>query len=78
NSPSAEEDLISRNRRKIACMVILALPDECRRLWRMVFIGKKTYGEVAESLKVAEGTIKRKMWQCRQEAQKKLESLEKS
>ena len=69
---SAEDLLIYRDRRRIACQVLLSLPDECRRLWRAIFFGKRNYKQAGDLLKLSEGTVKRRMWECRQMAKEKL------
>ena len=62
---SGEEMLISQDERRVACRVLLNLPRECRKLWRAVFYGRRNYRQVAELLGLKEGTVKRKMWECR-------------
>jgi len=73
---SPEERIIGKERRRIAARILMALPKECRRLWRSVFFGRKTYRQVADHLGVKEGTIKRRMWECRQMAREKMVALE--
>jgi len=68
DAPSAEDRLISKEERKTACRVLLSLPEECRKLWRAIFWGKRTYAQAGELLGLSEGTIKRKMWECRKTA----------
>jgi RNA polymerase sigma-70 factor, ECF subfamily len=75
-SLSAEERLANRDRRRVACRVLLSLPEECRRLWRAIFFGKRNYKQAADLLGLTEGTVKRRMWECRQIASEKLKSLE--
>lgn len=75
--PSQEERLISREERKTACRVLLSLPAECRNLWRAVFFGKRNYKQAAAMLGLKEGTVKRKMWECRQLAREKVKLYEK-
>ncbi len=70
-----DQHLISVEERRIACRVLLSLPRECRRLWRAVFFGKRTYRQAAEILGLTEGTVKRKMWECRQRARRMVEKL---
>ncbi len=74
---SPEKAVISLEQRNIACRVLMALPKECRRMWRAVFFGRRNYKQVAEQLGVSEGTIKRRMWQCRQMAKEKVALFEK-
>jgi RNA polymerase sigma-70 factor (ECF subfamily) len=41
-------------------------PESCRELWRMVFLERLSYGEIAQRLNVPEGTVKSRAWNCRQ------------
>jgi RNA polymerase sigma-70 factor (ECF subfamily) len=75
--PSAEQTLLDREARSTAARVLLALPAECRRLWRLVFYRGKNYRQAGEALGLAEGTIKRKMWECRRLAMNELTKLDK-
>ena len=69
-SPSQSDSLISVEERRTAARVLLALPRECRRLWQSIFFQKRNYRQTAELLGLTEGTVKRKMWECRQQARK--------
>lgn len=74
---SQEDMVIAKEQRKTAYRVLMSLPKECRNLWRAVFFGKRNYKQVAEQLGLSEGTVKRKMWACRQMAKEKVELFEK-
>ena len=74
---SQEEQVIAAEQRKTAYKVLMSLPKDCRRLWRMIFFGKRNYRQAAEKLGLSEGSIKRKMWECRRLARKKVEFYEK-
>lgn len=74
--PLPDADLLKREERTIACKVLLSLPAYCRKLWRMIFFGKRSYSEAAFELGAAEGTVKRQMWQCRQKARELVKALE--
>ena len=74
---SQEEQMIATERRKTAYRVLMSLPKDCRRLWRAVFFGKRNYRQAAETLGLSEGSVKRKMWECRQLAREKVEFYEK-
>lgn len=74
---SQEEQMLAAERRQTAYLVLMALPRECRQLWRMIFFGKRNYRQVADKLGLSEGSVKRKMWQCRQWAREKVELREK-
>ncbi len=74
---SQEEQIIATERRKTAYRVLMSLPKDCRRLWRVVFFGKRNYRQAAEKLGLSEGSVKRKMWECRQLAKEKVELFEK-
>jgi DNA-directed RNA polymerase specialized sigma24 family protein len=74
---SPDEEILNRERRQLAARILLALPKYCRRLWGLIFLGNRNYKQAAEVLGVAEGTVKRQMWQCRKLAQKQREIYEK-
>jgi RNA polymerase sigma factor (sigma-70 family) len=74
--PAPDAELLVRQERRLACRVLLALPRKCRQLWRMIFFGKLAYRDAAERLGVAEGSVKRQMWECRQIAQQLREDFE--
>ncbi|HWR83362.1 MAG TPA: sigma-70 family RNA polymerase sigma factor [Candidatus Deferrimicrobium sp.] len=76
SDPAPDAQLITCDERRIACQVLLALPRECRRLWRVIFFGRHNYKQAAEQLGLTEGTVKRKMWECRQMAREMAERLE--
>lgn len=76
-APTQEESLEHRQRRDVACRVLLSLPRKCRRLWRVIFFGGRTYREAAELLGLTEGAVKRKMWECRQRARELAETYKK-
>ena len=69
--------LIRNEERSTAARVLMSLPRECRRLWRIIFFGKRNYRQAAEMLGLKEGTVKRKMWECRQNARELASSFEK-
>ncbi len=74
---SQEDQMVAQEQRKTAYRVLMSLPKECRSLWRAVFFGKRNYKQVAEQLGLSEGSVKRKMWKCRQLAKEKVEYFEK-
>lgn len=74
---SQEDQIMAQEQRKTAYRVLMSLPKECRSLWRAVFFGKRNYKQVAEQLGLSEGSVKRKMWHCRQMAKEKVELFEK-
>lgn len=72
-----EEKVLGEDRRRTAARVLLSLPRDCRRLWRTVFMGHRNYRQAADLLGLKEGTVKRRMWECRQLARDKVAILEK-
>jgi len=76
-NPSQSDSLISKEERRTAARVLLALPRECRRLWQTIFFGKRNYRQAADELGLTEGTVKRKMWECRKQARELVASYEK-
>jgi len=76
-STSPEDRIIEAEDRQTASRVVRALSRECRRLWRVIFFGKRNYRQAAELLGLKEGTVKRKMWECRRQARGLVIELEK-
>lgn len=76
-SVSVEDRIVEAEDRRTASKVVRALSGECRRLWRVVFFGKRNYRQAAELLGLKEGTVKRKMWECRKQARQLVFELEK-
>jgi len=46
------------------------LPDECRRIFRLFFYEGFNYREIGEQLKIQEGTVKSRMFRCKQKARR--------
>ena len=76
SSPNADKSLEEVEKRKMARKILMALPAECRKIWYLVFFKKRNYRQTAEKFGISEGSIKRKMWECRQKARKMLEMWE--
>lgn len=76
-SVSADDRIVEAEDRRTASKVIRALSGECRRLWRAIFFGKRNYRQAADLLGLKEGTVKRKMWECRKQARQLVLELEK-
>jgi RNA polymerase sigma-70 factor (ECF subfamily) len=74
---SPDEILMTKDTRRVAARVLMTLPADCRRLWRTIFFGKRNYRQAAEHLGLKEGTIKRRMWECRRLAREKVAAYEK-
>ena len=55
--------------------VLLRSPASCRDLWRMVFLERLSYEEIAHRLSVPPGTVKSRVWHCRRKALALLERL---
>jgi len=53
---------------KLLHQVLLALPAACRELWRLVFVENLGYQEIGRRLSVPGGTVKSRMWHCKQKA----------
>ncbi len=75
--PSAEDNLMTQDTRRIAARVLLTLPADCRKLWRVIFFGKRNYRQAADHLGLREGTVKRRMWECRRLAREQVAIYEK-
>ncbi|MFH1686624.1 MAG: sigma-70 family RNA polymerase sigma factor [bacterium] len=76
-SDTPEEKVLNDDRRRTAARVLLALPKDCRQLWRTIFMGRRNYRQAADLLGLKEGTVKRRMWECRQMARQSVAAMEK-
>lgn len=65
----------ARDKVRLAHRVVMALPEECRELWKLVFVEKLSYREVGRRLKIPPGTVKSRMWHCRRKATSALRRL---
>jgi RNA polymerase sigma-70 factor (ECF subfamily) len=65
-----------RDERRQAQQVLLVMPESCKALWRLVFVEGLAYEEVARSLAIPPGTVKSRMWYCRQKALSALQRLQ--
>lgn len=48
--------------------VLFSLPAHCRQLWKLVFVDELSCEEVGARLATPPGTIKSRLWRCRQKA----------
>jgi RNA polymerase sigma factor (sigma-70 family) len=61
-------DVEAQDERRRLRQVLLNLPKSCRELWRLIFVDDLTYEEVGTKLAIPAGTVKSRMWYCRQKA----------
>ena len=55
--------------------ILLLSSRDCRELWRLVFIDQLGYEEIGRRLSISPGTVKSRMWRCRQRAMMLLKKL---
>jgi RNA polymerase sigma-70 factor (ECF subfamily) len=60
--------LVADQEYRLIHQVLLRSPAACRSLWRMVFLERLSYAEIARRLQVPEGTVKSRAWHCRRKA----------
>jgi RNA polymerase sigma factor (sigma-70 family) len=65
NPYGAAED---RDRVRLLYRVLRLSPAICRRLWRMIFLEELPYREIGRRLGVPTGTVKSRVFACRQKA----------
>jgi RNA polymerase sigma factor (sigma-70 family) len=76
SSPPNPYAVVERgDERRQARQVLLSMPESCRALWRLVFVERLNYREIAATLAISPGTVKSRMWYCRQKAMTALERL---
>jgi len=66
NSP--EKQLEDREKGRLFFRIMKTMSKECLNLWKMIFNEKLTYRKMAAQLNIPEGTVKRRVWECKQRA----------
>lgn len=69
-APGPEQKLASSEWTHLAKQAIAGLPTHCRELFDMIFAERLPYQEISRRLGVAEGTIKSRIWRCRDQLAK--------
>jgi RNA polymerase sigma factor (sigma-70 family) len=54
--------------RRLFFKIFHALPEECRRLWRFLFVDGLSYREMSERLHITEGAVRVQFHRCEQRA----------
>lgn len=67
--------LFSAERRTLLLQIVMLAPEMCRDLWRLAYIEQLSYQEIGARLSLPSGTIKSRMWSCRQNALRLLDKL---
>jgi RNA polymerase sigma factor (sigma-70 family) len=63
-----EQIRLQQEKREVFIKIFKAIGPECQRLWRMVFSECLTYKQIGERFKVPEGSVKRKVHECKKAA----------
>ena len=65
---SERPDLLheEKEERRIFIKIFRAIGPECQRIWRMIFSDSMNYKEIGVKLGMPEGTVKRKVHECKQ------------
>lgn len=58
----------AKEERQIFVKIFRAIGPECQKIWRMIFADSLNYKEIGEKLHLPEGTVKRKVHECKQMA----------
>jgi RNA polymerase sigma factor (sigma-70 family) len=58
----------AKEERQIFVKIFRAIGPECQKIWRMIFTDSLNYKEIGEKLHLPEGTVKRKVHECKQMA----------
>jgi len=64
-SESPYRSLADLQDKQVLHLAVLQAPDACKELWRMTYMEKLAYEEVARRLSIPPGTVKSRMWYCR-------------
>jgi RNA polymerase sigma-70 factor (ECF subfamily) len=62
------EALNEKEQKALFLDIFQSLPQHCRDLWRMIWEEKLPYQKVAERLKISEGTVKTRVFRCKEKA----------
>jgi RNA polymerase sigma-70 factor (ECF subfamily) len=76
NKPGPEQEAASAEWTEMAAEAVRSLPENCRKLFEMIFIESLPYQEIGEKLGIAEGTVKSRTWRCREQLMKLLRKKE--
>ncbi len=66
-APTALDRLSKAETADLALRVFAEMPERCRELWKMLFEGK-SYQEMSQSLGLAEGALRLRVFRCRKRA----------
>jgi RNA polymerase sigma factor (sigma-70 family) len=58
----------AKEERQIFVKIFRSIGPECQKIWRMIFTDSLNYKEIGEKLHLPEGTVKRKVHECKQMA----------
>ena len=58
----------AKEERQIFLKIFRAIGPECQKIWRMIFADSLNYKEIGDKLHLPEGTVKRKVHECKQMA----------
>jgi RNA polymerase sigma factor (sigma-70 family) len=58
----------AKEERQIFIKIFRSISPECQKIWRMIFSDSLNYKEIGEKLHLPEGTVKRKVHECKQMA----------
>lgn len=72
---SPEEIHEEEERHQVFVKIFRVISPECQKLWRMIFSESLSYKEIGEKLQLPEGTIKRKVHECKKTAMEMKEKL---
>jgi len=67
-SDRPDESLERSERDQIFVRIFRAIGSDCQRLWRMIFSESLNYKEIGEKLGMPEGTVKRRVHECKKMA----------
>lgn len=73
NSPYRR--LFGAERHTLLLQIVMLAPEVCRDLWRLAYVEQLSYEEIGRRLSLSSGTIKSRMWACRQKVRILLEEL---
>ena len=74
-STTPYEAIHDRDELRLMQRAFQAVPEACRALWRLLFVKRLSYEQMAQKTVVPVGTIKSRLWHCRRKAMDALRRL---
>ena len=68
SNDNLEEKAERKERKEIFWRIYRLMPEECQKLWNMIFFENLSYSQIAQKLRIKEGTVKSRFFRCKEKA----------